>query len=216
MASGAHHLARWQDVALGAVADRVGGAVSCGGTQASTERVPEGVLIATIRCLICNNDALLTYVNTGLNKGLSNRAIVSGLMAAGGKLDPEVVGRHKNNHWTKPKEPGAPEPTKRDVAIMLADRVAAQIARTDVVTDEETGITYDPLLHKDLAPGLTLGLKAQQILDKRQQEKNKLGLAAGALGFQMYLAGLGRETDPPELEDGLTIDGEAVELDETA
>ena len=173
----------------------------------------------TVRCLICNNDALLGYVNSGLDKGLSNRAIVAGLAAAGGKLDPEVVGRHKNNHWTKPKDPEAPQPTKRDLAIILRDKVADAI----VALPENRPPVYDddgkllepgslPILDDGVVKAASMGLKAQAILDKRQVEKNKLGLAAGALGFQMYLAGLGRETDPPELDDGMTIDGDAIEV----
>lgn len=158
----------------------------------------------TVRCLICKNPALRGYVDDGLNRGLSNSGIAAAFVAAGGKLDPEVIGRHKANHWTKPVDPSAPKPTSRDLAIMVRDKVA------DAIEDMPgEGIL---LMGKELAPSLNAGLKAQTILDKREQANKKLGIAAGALSLQMWLAGLGDTEPPKELDDGNTIEGEAVEV----
>ena len=152
-----------------------------------------------VRCLICNNDALRGYVNDALNKGLSNAGIAAGVDAMGGKLDPDVVGRHKRGHWMKPVNPDAPKPTSRDLAIMMRDKVAAAVE--DI---EPEHLLY---MGKDLAPMVGKGLQAQAILDKREQVNKKLGIAAGALSLQMWLAGLHDAPAPPELDDGLTIDG---------
>lgn len=129
-----------------------------------------------VRCLVCKAPALLDYVNGGLNKGLSARAIAAGIEAVGGSLDPDVISRHKAKHWVKPVREGAPTPTSRDLAIMVRDKVA------DAVEDMPgEGIL---LMGKELAPALNAGLKAQAMLDKKEATNKKLGIAAGALALQ--------------------------------
>lgn len=159
-----------------------------------------------VRCLICANEALRGYVNDGLNRGLSNAGIAASIDAMGGKLDPDVIGRHKARHWTKPVAPDAPKPTQRDLAIIMRDKVA------EAVEDmEPEALLY---MGKDLAPMVGKGLQAQAILDKREQVNRKLGIAAGALSLQAWLAGLRQEPPPEDLiEDGMTIEGEAVEIE---
>lgn len=123
----------------------------------------------------------------------------------GGTLDPDVVGRHKNNHWTKRERVEGPKPTKRDLATMLRDKVA------EAVED----LTPEALMYmgKDLAPMVGKGLQAEAILDKREVNEKRLGIAAGALSLQAWLAGLGASTEPPkELDDGNTIEGEFEEV----
>ena len=159
------------------------------------------------RCLICANPALKGFVDDSLTKGLSNAAIAAGVIAVGGKLDTDVIGRHKAGHWVKPVREGAPVPTNRDLAIMVRDKVA------DAIEDiPGEGIL---LMGKELAPAINAGLKAQAAIDKKAVANAKLGLAAGALTLQAWLAGLSSAPVPPELEDGNTIEGEAVELQET-
>lgn len=118
----------------------------------------------------------------------------------GGKLDPDVVGRHKARHWTKPERTEGPKPTSRDLNIMVRDKVA------DAVED----MTPEALLYlgKDLAPMVNAGLKAQTALDRQVQHREKLGASLWLAGFQAQL-----NPSPPEaLEDGLTVEGEAVEV----
>lgn len=143
-------------------------------------------------------------MDDGLNKGLTYRAIAAGLAAAGGSLDPKVVSRHREAHWVKPVDPDAPKPTSRDLAIMVRDKVADAVS--------ETSGEAILLMGKELAPALNAGLKAQTILDRRDATERKLGIAAGALSLQAWLAGLGERLPPPELDDGNTIEGEAVEV----
>lgn len=156
------------------------------------------------RCLICKNPALRDYVDGGLNKGLSARGIAAAMEAAGGKLDPDVVSRHKNNHWVAPVRDDAPKPTNRDLAIMVRDKVA------DAIEDMPGEAIV--LMGKEIAPAINAGLKAQAAIDKKAATNAKLGLAAGALTLQAWLAGLSEAPVPPELEDGNTVEGEAVEL----
>lgn len=125
--------------------------------------------------------------------------------AMGGSIDPETVGRHKSRHWRMPVRDDAPKATARDLAVMVRDKVA------DVVQDMPgEGLV---LMGKELAPALNAGLKAQGMLDKREQVNKKLGIAAGALSLQMWLAGLHDVAPPAELDDGNTIDGDAVEVE---
>lgn len=158
-----------------------------------------------VRCRICGVPALRDYVDGALNKGLSARAVAAGVDAMGGTLDPDVVNRHKRNHWTMPVREDAPRPTSRDLAIMVRDKVA------DVV--EDTPAEGLVLMGKEFGPALNAGLKAQAMLDKREAANKKLGIAAGALSLQMWLAGLGEAPPPPELDDGNTFEGEAVEVE---
>lgn len=139
-----------------------------------------------------------------LNKGISNRGVSAGIDAMGGSLDPDIVARHKVAHWVKPVRPDAPKATARDLAIMVRDKVVEAIE--DIPGE---GLL---LMGDAFGPTLNAGLKAQTILDKREAVNKKLGIAAGALSLQMWLAGLNESAPPPELDDGLTIEGEAVEV----
>lgn len=144
-------------------------------------------------------------MNRLLNEGISNAGIARSIMDVGGALDPRVIARHKSEHWTKPVPQDAPQPTKRDLAVMVREKVA------DMVQD----MSPDALLMmgKEVAPMIGKGLQAEAIIDKRLVDQRKLGLAAGALSIQAWLAGMGDTTKPPpELDDGNTIEGEATEV----
>lgn len=164
----------------------------------------------TIRCLICNNPALADYVNAGLDKGLTHNGIAAGLAAAGGSLDPAVIGRHRK-HYT-PKTPATgPKPTKRDLAIVVRDRLLDAVERMPP-TENEDGVILDPLLYKEFAPAIGAGLKAQALLDKREAVAAKVGLGAGLLALVERLDRLGRPPEPLALEDGNTVEGAFVDV----
>lgn len=156
------------------------------------------------RCRICGVPALRDYVDSALNKGLTLAAVAAGIEAMGGNITTETIGRHKTRHWVKPVREDAPRPTNRDLAIMVRDKVA------DAVEDMPGEAIL--LMGKELAPAINAGLKAEQIIDRRAAVNKKLGIAAGALSLQMWLAGLHNAPPPAELDDGNTIEGEAVEV----
>lgn len=157
------------------------------------------------RCRICATPALKDYIDAGLTKGLSASGLAAGVEAMGGNIQPETISRHKARHWVMPTREGAPTPTKRDLAIMVREKVADAV---EPMTGEAM-----LLFGKDMAPAINAGLKAQAMLDKREAVNKKLGIAAGALSLQMWLAGLNEAPPPPELDDGNTIEGEAVEVE---
>lgn len=158
-----------------------------------------------VRCLICNNAPLRAFVDAALNKGFTNAGIAASVEQMGGKLDPVVVGRHKHGHWVRPMDPDAPKMTKGDLAILVRDKVY------EAVEGKDPDMLL--LMGKELAPMIGKGLQAEAIIDKREATNKKLGLAAGALSLQAWIAGLGSAPTPPELEDGLTIEGTAVEVE---
>lgn len=157
-----------------------------------------------VRCLICNNAGLVLFVNRLLDEGMSNAGIAASLIEAGGSLDVDVIARHKANHWVKPVRTEGPKPTKRDLSVLVRDKTYELV---DQMTPEALLV-----FGKDLAPVIGKGLQAETIIDKRTVNQAKLGLAAGALSLQAWIAGLGRSEPPPELGDGMTIEGEAHEV----
>ena len=157
------------------------------------------------KCVVCAVPATRLYVDTLLDKGLSNAGIAAGILDMGGKMDPERVARHRRDHWVKPERTEGPRPTKRDLATLVRDKVA------DAVEDLSPEALL--IMGKDLGPMIGKGLQAESLLDKRTVNDRKLGLAAGALSLQVWLAGLGQSAPPPELDDGNTVDGEAVEVE---
>ena len=154
-------------------------------------------MVKTPNCLICKSPGLTLFVNGLLDKGLSNRGISSAIEEVGGKLDPDVIGRHKNNgHWQKKLDPDRPKPTQRDLALMMRDKVA------DAVEDMDGEALL--LFGKEFAPMVGKGLQAQAMLDKREAAKTKLSGAAEIVGM---LSALLHGAAAPQLGDG-TIEGE--------
>lgn len=144
-------------------------------------------------------------MDTLLGNGLSNAGIASGVIDLGGKLDPDVIARHKANHWIRPERTEGPRPTKRDLAVLVRDKTFAAV--------EDVSPEALLLMGKELAPMIGKGLQAEAIIDKREVNDKRLGIAAGALSLQAWLAGLGQNTaPPPELDDGKTVDSTAVEV----
>jgi hypothetical protein len=157
------------------------------------------------RCLICDNPPLRSFVDDALNRGFTNVGISASVDKMGGKLDQDVVGRHKNRHWVKPVDPDKPQHTPRDLAIIMRDKVVEAVEDLDA-----NALLF---MGKELAPMVGKGLQAQAILDKRDATNKKLGIAAGALSLQAWLAGLRDAPTPPELDDGNTFEGTAVEVE---
>jgi hypothetical protein len=91
-------------------------------------------------------------------------------------------------------------PKGKDLAILLRDRYL-------VVAEE---MTDGQLLNKDYAPALAIGLKAQGLVDGREKAKVKTGNAELAFAIIAMLTG----ARPLALDDGMTIDGVATEVDD--
>ena len=71
------------------------------------------------KCLICDNPPLRSFVDDALNRGFSLTGIARSVADMGGKLDPDVVGRHKSRHWVKPVDPDVLVALTRDLQERL-------------------------------------------------------------------------------------------------
>lgn len=104
-------------------------------------------------------------------------------------------------------EPGSPAPQLPsglygdDLATLIQSRLITVVG----------GLTDAGLLNKDYAPSLSVGLKAQALIDRRVQAKSKQGDVELAKAIIEMLRG-GAPT-PRLLNDGNTIEGSFDEVD---
>lgn len=111
-----------------------------------------------------------------------------------------IVDHVMNLDGTDAPAPPRPDLPPGDLALLLRDRFHKVI----------NGLTDEELLNKDFAPALALGLKAQGTLDAREKVKAKGGKS---LELVAALFGLLNPATPPMVSDGLTIEGEAYEVE---
>ena len=94
----------------------------------------------------------------------------------------------------------APARTKKDLAVLVRDRVLEQV-------EDESMDIMDPRAQAAIGSGL----KAQALLDKREQQQKKHTQADALVALLGALRG--ESYTPPMLDDGMTIEGEAHEVD---
>lgn len=152
------------------------------------------------RCKICRNKVRLAGIDAALAKGLSSAQIARDQEATGWSIEPTTITRHRG-HYIPPVGSVHPGAQGRDLLQVVRDLTLDAI-------DEGT-LTIMDKNWKNVGPGIA----AQKGLDQREfkRDDRKTALALGLL----LAGGLEGFTAPPELlGDGMTIDGEAVELDE--
>lgn len=152
-------------------------------------------------CKICDDIVVRTVVDEEIAKGNSYAFIARVMTARGFKVTPPTISSHRRHQsdYVEPAPAGAPPPgvlPKRDLAVLLKDRMLSVV---ETMSD-------DDLVAKDLQPFIGNAIKTQAVIDKRENVKrgnNTFILQlAGALADQML-----------QIEDGNTIEGEAVELE---
>ena len=151
-------------------------------------------------CSVCKNPGVRKVVDGYLEEAVTGVGISRALGDLGLALSPEVINRHKT-HYAPPvvREKGT---RKADFAVIVRDKAITQFESGEL-----------DLRDKDLAPGITAGLKAQAILHKREVTRAKSGTAELAWAL---LGIFGQQTPLLQLDDGLTIEGETVEVDGSA
>ena len=87
-----------------------------------------------------------------------------------------------------------------DLAQMLRDRYVSVV----------NGMTDEDLLNKDFASSLSVGLKAQGLIDGRERQKAQQGTAE--LAFSIIAMVTGR-SPLPELTPGTVLDGDYEEVE---
>jgi hypothetical protein len=156
-----------------------------------------------MKCSICATPGVRRYVD-GVPE-MTAAAVSREAAAIGMDLSADRILTHRKHLALEPPERGARE-RKTDFAARVRDR-AAELFDTEKLD----------LTDKDHAPGINAGLKAQAILDAREKAKAKQGSAELAFAIIAMLTGNAATPMPTgplrlELEDGDTIEGEAVEL----
>lgn len=151
------------------------------------------------RCTVCANPILRKAVDGALGEKMSGAGISRYLEQMGASVSVDIINRHKQHYAPDLERPKGTR--KHDFAVLVRDRAAEQFEAGQL-----------DLSDKGTVAGIGAGLKAQAILDKREAVKQKIGGAELARAIIEMLSGSGPQT-PLALDDGMTIDGEAVEVD---
>jgi len=158
-------------------------------------------------CVICNDLVLNGFVAEEAQKGTRNSLIASKASIRGYPLTGMRVTSHLKHApveeidpYSVPKDPKPEKPaiSKRDAAAIIKDRLLDALEARE---NSEEGLD---ILDKDLQPALKSALAAQSMEDKREQKK-----VTQNFWVQLYT---GQQGELPQLDDGVTIDGQAVEV----
>ena len=166
-------------------------------------------------CHVCRSP-LVELINKRITQGMSDIAISNWLKDEGAYVSRVTIGKHKREHLTSEHESArieAAKTLKKQQGTIKFNGDLASLVRDQVVTLVESG---------QLMPSLTEGLRAQEIIDRRQEKNSdrEFTLAlAGILGGSPILDG-SFEALPSESEmEGtqlLPIQGKDVVLDDGA
>jgi hypothetical protein len=149
------------------------------------------------RCTVCDHSFNMRVVNDYLNSGMTSAGISRLLAENNIDINAEIIARHKR-HWVATRQPYQGE-NRKDFAIKVRDKAYEMF---------EQG-TLD-LAQRNHAAGITAGLKAQGLLDKREEKKS--AEASAGLAFAIIHMLTGQQPEPLALDDGRTIDGEAIDV----
>lgn len=150
-----------------------------------------------VRCKVCNNAFLRATVDRLLDEKMTYAGISRYAGEAGIDVTADVVSRHAE-HYAPPPE-RAKGTSKRDFAILIRDSAYTQVENGELALNDAK-----------LVPGINAGLKAQAILDQREKQKTKQQSAELAFAIIQMLSG--GATQAPQLEDGLTLEGEYEDI----
>lgn len=153
----------------------------------------------SLGCRICDDPAARTVIDEMQFKADPDASIQRIMKMRGFDVGPSVYSRHRREAHRmdyQPKENEKPAVAKRDLAILVRDKLYDAIESMD----------GDAILVKEFQPALGNAIRAQSAIDKRETKK------VGGQTFILQLAAaLGERlsiTAGPEV-----IEGEAVALD---
>lgn len=149
-------------------------------------------------CSICAKGvSLARYVDA--SPDLTAAALSRQAETVGMNISAARILTHRGHR--KAEEPSRIAKTVKDFAVLVRDKAVEQFEADDLT-----------LTDKDTVPGITAGLRAQGILDARARTQQKSGMAEIGRALLDLLSG--RVSQPLALDDGLTIDGEAEEIED--
>jgi hypothetical protein len=153
-------------------------------------------------CHVCRSP-LVDLINKRIAQGMSDVAVSNWLNDEGSYISRITIGKHKREHMTSDHESARMEAAKvlkKQKGTIKFNGDLASLVRDQVITLVDSG---------QLTPSLAEGLRAQEIIDRRQEKNSdrELTLAlAGILGGSPILDGTS-ETLPLESE---VDDGEGL------
>lgn len=157
--------------------------------------------MTALRCSICKNPMVRRMVDPMLAEGVTAATISRQFEGIGASVSPDRINNHRRHY--RDDQPLAPKGTRKtDLAVLVRDRAI------ELFESEELDLT-----NKDHTSGINVGLKAQKVIEDREKEKAKSGRSQELLAALFSIVGLGPA--PLALDDGNTIEGEAVEVDGT-
>ena len=164
-------------------------------------------------CHVCRSP-LVDLINKRIGQGMSDIAVSNWLKDEGAYISRITIGKHKREHLTSAHESArieAAKVLKKQQGTVKFKGDLAGLVRDQVMTLVEAG---------QLTPSLAEGLRAQEIIDRRQEKSSdrELTLAlAGILGGYPILEGTAMVFDMDGGVEGaqeLPVQGENLVLDD--
>jgi hypothetical protein len=166
-------------------------------------------------CHVCRSP-LVDLINKRIAQGMSDVAVSNWLNDEGSYISRITIGKHKREHMTSDHESARMEAAKvlkKQKGTIKFNGDLASLVRDQVITLVDSG---------QLTPSLAEGLRAQEIIDKRQEKTSdrEFTLAlAGILGGSAILDGTSEALPlEPEVEGNefLSIQDQDLVLDDGA
>jgi hypothetical protein len=148
-------------------------------------------------CSICSKPALAKFVDA--SPDLTAAALSRQAEQMGMELSADRILNHRKHRSAEAYL--APAKRKSDFAVLVREKAVEQFEAGEL-----------DLREKDHVAGINAGLKAQAIIDKRELLNKRNTQADALLALLGALRGDPYEA-PLQLDDGLTIEGEAVEVE---
>jgi hypothetical protein len=168
-------------------------------------------------CKVCKEPERARLIEADWAGGMSAVGIAKRMGEAGWPIQSDTILRHLKRHVPNARNrTNDPIPKGRDAAAFIRDRQLAELERIETLerieAENEDRAPSPVVLAKDLQPAIASMLKAQTIIDKRENQaaNRKIDL------FKLMLGGADGAglLAPPRLrlEEGEIIDGEAEEV----
>ena len=160
------------------------------------------------KCSVCANPGLRKVIDGNLEDGVTGTGVSRSLASLGLNVSADIVNSHRQHY--KPEPERAKGERKRDFAVYMRDRVTTAFENVLPETLDDGTLGPDPILHNKFAPAINVGLKAQAILDKREQTQKRHTQSEALVALLSALRGEGRPI--ALIDDPMVIDGTAVVL----
>jgi len=145
-------------------------------------------------------------VDEELTKGMAYAQLARLMKMRGFPVSDATISSHdKHRHEYALPEAANTRTAKRDAAAIIKNRLL------DAIEAQDASVDGLDILNKDLQPALKTALSAQNIEDKREAQRKQHSTVEVLTALLGALRGEG--APPLQLDDGMTVEGEAVEVE---